>query len=112
MSEQDKAVELPEFKNGISRLYCRVFQSAADANEFITTAELVRERVSPVTIRYQVIQSLEDPRTVFEIWSYPDEETMRWVQAAMEGATAVPRKFAPQTTVWTSRIRLDMLITD
>lgn len=112
MSEPEESADMPEFTGGISRLYCRVFQSAADAEEFIAIAGLVRERVSPARMRYQLIQSMEDPCTIFEIWSYPDEETMRWVQAAMEGATAVPRKFGPQTKVWTSHIRADMLVND
>lgn len=101
-----------DFAGGINRLYRRYFKSAADVEEFIEAAELITERVSAVNMRYQLIQSLEDPCLIFEIWTYPDEKTMRWVQAAMEAASVIPRKFGPETEIWTSRVRLDMRLSD
>jgi hypothetical protein len=42
---------------------------------------------------------------VFEVWEYPDEDAMEWVQASMEGATAIPRKFKMQTEIHTASVK-------
>lgn len=80
------------------RLYQRQFSNHSDKEEFIAAIDWIKDRISSVNMEYQVHQSQTDPLLLFEIWYYPDEETMEWVQQAMEGATALPRKFELHTT--------------
>lgn len=80
------------------RLYERQFSNPADKDEFIHAIEWIKGRISSVQMEYQIHQSETDPLRLYEIWFYPDEQTMEWVQQAMEGALAVPRKFDLKTS--------------
>ena len=93
-------------KPAIARIYHRQFKSATDAAAFIEAAELIEDRISAVDMRYRLYQSDEDPLIVFEIWEYPDEDAMEWVQSSMEGATAVPRRFNPDTVLTTVSVKI------
>ena len=85
-------------KPAIARLYERRFKSAADASAFIEAANaLIEDRISAVDMKYRLYQSDEDPLLVFEVWEYPDEDAMEWVKSSMEGASAIPRRFNPET---------------
>lgn len=93
-------------KPTIARIYNREFKSATDAAAFIESAALIEDRITAVDMSYRLYQSDENPLIVFEIWEYPDEEAMEWVQSSMEGATAVPRRFNPDTTLTTAAVRV------
>ncbi len=80
------------------RLYERQFSNLADKDEFILAIDWIKDRISSVNMEYQVHQSENDPLLIYEIWFYPDEQSMEWVQQAMESAAAVPRKFDLKTT--------------
>ena len=88
----------------IARIYQRTFKTHDDAQAFIDATKIVEERVSAVDARYRVYQLRENPLILFEIWEYPDHDSMEWVQASMEGAGAVPRAFNPETVSYTADI--------
>lgn len=93
---------------GITRIYQRSFKTATDAKNFIEAAKLIDERVSAVDMHYRLYQSDDDPTIIFEIWEYPDEDAMEWVQASMEGAVAIPRRFSPETQSFTASLKVDI----
>ena len=93
-------------KPSIARIYQRQFKTPTDAAAFIESAALIEDRISAVDMRYRLYQSDEDPLVVFEIWEYPDEDAMEWVQASMEGATIVPRRFNPETILTTASVKV------
>ena len=93
-------------KPRIARIYQRQFKTALDAQNFIESAELIDDRVTAVDMRYRLYQSDEDPLQIFEIWEYPDEDAMEWVQASMEGAAAIPRRFSPETISTTATVKV------
>ena len=41
---------------------------------------------------------------LYEIWEYPDDDSMKWVQSSMEGATVVPRTLNPTTNAYTATV--------
>ena len=92
-------------KSNIARIYKREFTSQIDAQEFINAVGLISERLTAVDVKYRLHQCDDNPLIIFEIWEYPDEDAMEWVQASMEGASAVPRKFSPKTDVWSTTVR-------
>ena len=93
-------------KPSIARIYQRVFKTPTDAAAFIESAALIEDRISAVDMRYRLYQSDEDPLMVFEIWEYPDEDAMEWVQSSMEGASIVPRRFNPETISTTASVKI------
>ena len=93
-------------KPEIVRIYQRQFKSTSDAQAFIESAALIEDRIAAVDMRYRLYQSDDDPLLIFEIWEYPDEDAMEWVQASMEGASAVPRRFSPETTSTTASVKI------
>ena len=93
-------------KPTIARIYQREFKSASDAAAFIEQASLIEDRIAAADMSYRLYQSDDDPLLVFEIWEYPDEDTMEWVQASMEGASVVPRKFSPTTRLITTSVKV------
>lgn len=95
-------------KPAIARIYQRQFKSATDAAAFVESAALIEDRISAVDMRYRLYQSDEDPLVIFEIWEYPDEDSMSWVQSSMEGASAVPRRFSPQTITTTATVKISI----
>ena len=95
-------------KPSIVRIYQRHFKSSTDAAAFIESAALIEDRISAVDMRYRLYQSDEDPLVIFEIWEYPDEDAMEWVQASMEGASAVPRRFSPETVSTTATVKVSI----
>ena len=88
----------------IARIYQRTFKTHDDAQAFIDATKIVEERVSAVDARYRVYQLREAPLILYEIWEYPDQDAMEWVQTSMEGAGAVPRAFNPDTVSYTADI--------
>ena len=95
-------------KPRIARIYQRQFKTALDAQNFIESAQLIDDRVTAVDMRYRLYQSDEDPLQIFEIWEYPDEDAMEWVQTSMEGAVAIPRRFSPETQSFTASLKVDI----
>lgn len=93
-------------KPAIARIYHREFKSATDAASFIEAAALIEDRISAVDMRYRLYQSDDNPLIVYEIWEYPDEDAMEWVQASMEGASVVPRRFSPETSLTTAQVKV------
>ena len=92
----------------IVRIYQRQFKTSIDASNFIKSAELISDRISAVDMKYRLYQSDEDPLCIFEIWEYPDEDAMEWVQASMEGASAIPRRFSPETFSTTATVKVSI----
>lgn len=95
-----------DMKPQLARIYQRQFKSQADADAFIEAAALIEDRISAVDMKYRLYQSDDDPLMVTEIWEYPDEDAMTWVQSSMEGASAVPRRFSPETTSITATVKV------
>ena len=93
-------------KPAIARLYQRQFKSAADVAAFLEAVHLIEDRITAVDMKYRLYQCEDDPLTIFEIWEYPDEDAMEWVRASMEGAAAIPRRFSPETTSWTTAVKI------
>jgi len=87
------------------RHYEREFTSIADTDEFIAAIDWIKDRIMAVNMRYQLFVSEQNPLKIYEIWSYPDEMTMQWVQQAMEGATAIPKKFSVTTRADTLHLK-------
>ena len=96
---------MTKMKPAIARIYQREFKSATDAEAFIEQTALIQDRISAVDMSYRLYQSEDNPLLIFEIWEYPDEDAMEWVQASMEGASVVPRRFSPETTSFSATLR-------
>ena len=94
----------------IARIYKRTFENETDISEFLEAVSWIPDRLSAVDVKYRLYQCDEDPKVIFEIWEYPNEDAMEWVQQSMEGASAVPRKFQMNTEIWSTTVRaaLDM----
>ncbi|MGC6519944.1 MAG: hypothetical protein ACON37_07965 [Candidatus Puniceispirillaceae bacterium] len=75
----------------IARIYKRVFSSEADANAFLEAVPVIESRLTAVDVKYRLYHCDNDPLVMFEIWEYPDEDAMEWVQSSMEGRPAVAR---------------------
>ena len=95
-------------KPAIARIYQREFKSQTDVANFIESAQLIEERVTAVDMRYRLYQSDDNPLVIYEMWEYPDEEAMEWVQASMEGASAIPRRFSPETIATTASVKISI----
>ena len=89
----------------IARIYKRNFTKTADVNEFLQAVSWIKDRLSAVDVKYRLYQCDDDPLTIFEIWEYPDEDAMEWVQQSMEGASAIPRRFEMTTEIWSTSVR-------
>lgn len=92
-------------KPSLARIYKRAFASRADVSSFMTAVELINDRLVAVNVKYRLYHCKEDPLVLFEIWEYPDEEAMEWVQSSMEGAVAIPRRFKMTTEVFTADVK-------
>ena len=88
----------------LARIYVRQFKSADDAAAFITASHVISERISAVDVKYRLYQIQDDPTILYEIWEYPDDDSMKWVQSSMEGATVVPRTLNPTTNAYTATV--------
>lgn len=86
------------------RLYRRDFENKDDLEEFMSAVNWIQDRISAVSMKYQAFRIEEAPLSMYEVWHYPDEQTMAWVQQAMEGAVAIPRKFKLKTMSETLRL--------
>lgn len=89
----------------IARIYKRTFKSETDVAAFMEAVSLIESRLTAVDVRYRLYHCNENPLVLFEIWEYPDEDAMEWVQASMEGATAVPRRFTLETETFTALVK-------
>ena len=96
----------------IVRIYQREFKSQTDAEAFIAQTAVLKDRISAVSMSYRLYQSEDNPLLIFEIWEYPDEDAMEWVQASMEGASAVPRRFSPETSAVSAKLKVAIDITE
>lgn len=92
-------------KPNIARIYKRSFRSSSDVSEFINAVAIIEDRVSAVDVKYRLYHCENDPLVVFEIWEYPDEDAMEWVQSSMEGATAIPKRFITETEAFTATVK-------
>ena len=88
----------------LARIYIRKFKSTDDATAFIHVAKVVNERISAVDVRYRLYHPQEDPTTLYKIWEYPDDDSMKWVQSSMEGVTGLPHALAAETNVFTADV--------
>ena len=88
----------------LARIYVRQFKNADDAAAFIAASHVISERISAVDVKYRLYQIQDDPTMLYEIWEYPDEDSMQWVQSSMEGATTIPRALNPDTQIFTTQI--------
>ncbi len=91
-------------KPALARIYRRDFASPADVAEFMAAVGLIKDRLTAVDVKYRLYHCDENPLIIFEIWEYPDEDSMEWVQSSMEGALVIPRKFMMKTEVFTARV--------
>jgi hypothetical protein len=91
-------------KSNLARIYIRTFKSADDATAFIDAAQVINDRITAVDVRYRIYRLHDDPATLCEIWEYPDNDAMQWVQSSMEGATVVPRTLDPKTEIHTATV--------
>ena len=92
-------------KPNLARIYKRNFASQTDVSEFLSAVELIQDRLTAVDVKYRLYHCTEDPLIIFEIWEYPDEDAMEWVQSSMEGASAIPRRFKMKTEIYTADVR-------
>lgn len=99
-------------KANIARIYKRQFSSTSDVAAFINSVAIIEDRLSAVDAKYRLYHCENDPLIVFEIWEYPDEEAMEWVQSAMEGAVAIPRRFTIDTEAFTATVKASIDIED
>ena len=89
----------------IARIYKRVFATEVDAKAFVESVPVIESRLTAVDVKYRLYHCDDDPLVMFEIWEYPDEDAMEWVQSSMEGAAAVPRRFSVETEVFTTTVK-------
>ena len=80
-----------DFDFNISRIYRREFSNPADVETFINSVQVIEKRISSATLRLRLHQCSENPLVIFEIWEYPDEDTMEWVRQSLEGLLQVLR---------------------
>ena len=92
-------------KPSIARVYKRTFGSEADARAFLEAVPVIESRLIAVDVKYRLYHCDDNPLIIFEIWEYPDKDAMEWVQASMEGASAVPRRFSVETEVFTASVK-------
>ena len=92
-------------KSNIARIYKRQFTSTSNVTDFIDAVAIIKDRLSAVDVKYRLYHCDDDPLVVFEIWEYPDEDAMEWVQASMEGATAIPRRYTMETEAFTATVK-------
>ncbi len=81
----------------IARLYRRIFSYEEDIREFRKAVGWIKDRITAATMTYHLYQNADEPLILYELWTYPDEETMQWVQSSMENAAVIPRKFTLET---------------
>ena len=92
-------------KPAIARIYKRTFLSQTDVDSFLDAIAVIESRLTAVDVKYRVYHCDDNPLVLFEIWEYPDEDAMEWVQSSMEGASAVPRRFNLETEVFTTTVK-------
>ena len=92
-------------KPSIARIYKRTFASETDVANFLEAVAIIESRLTAVDVKYRLYHCDDDPLVLFEVWEYPDEDAMEWVQSSMEGATAVPRRFQIETEVFTTTVK-------
>jgi hypothetical protein len=92
-------------KPAIARIYKRTFSAQTDVDAFLDAIAVIESRLSAVDAKYRVYHCDDNPLVLFEIWEYPDEDAMEWVQSSMEGASAVPRRFNIETEVFTTTVK-------
>ena len=88
-----------------ARIYKRTFKAATDVAAFMDAVEIIESRITAVDVKYRLYHCVEDPLVVFEVWEYPNEDAMKWVQASMEGATVVPRRLSIETEIYTASVQ-------
>jgi hypothetical protein len=96
----------------IARIYKRTFTSAADVASFLESIAIIKSRLTAVDVKYRVYHCDDNPLILFEIWEYPDEDAMEWVQSSMEGAAVVPRRFQMETEIFTTTVKAAIDIED
>lgn len=89
----------------IARIYKRTFKAEADVAAFMDSVPVIESRLTAVSVKYRLYHCDDNPLVLFEIWEYPDEDAMEWVQSSMEGATAVPRRFSMETETFTTTVK-------
>lgn len=89
----------------LARMYKRTFNNTLDVAEFSSAVTLIRDRLTAVDVKYRLYQSTEDPLVLFELWEYPNTDSMEWVQSSMEGASVIPRKFDVETEIYTLAVK-------
>lgn len=92
-------------KPAIARIYKRTFAVAADVAAFLEAVAVIESRLTAVDVKYRLYHCDDNPLVLFEIWEYPDEDAMEWVQSSMEGATVVPRRFQIETEIFTTTVK-------
>ena len=92
-------------KPNIARIYKRTFESETDVAGFLEAVAVIESRLTAVDAKYRLYHCDDNPLVLFEIWEYPDEDAMEWVQSSMEGASAVPRRFQLETEVLTTTVK-------
>jgi len=92
-------------KPSIARIYKRTFETEADARAFLESVPVIESRLTAVDAKYRLYHCDDNPLVLFEIWEYPNRDAMEWVQSAMEGASAVPRRFSVQTEIFTTSVK-------
>ena len=97
-----------EFEFNISRIYRREFSNPADVETFINSVQVIEKRISSATLRLRLHQCSENPLVIFEIWEYPDEDTMEWVRQSLEGATSGAPTLAMASESYTAKVRSAM----
>ena len=95
-------------KPNLARIYKRVFTQQADVTAFLSAVSLIEDRLTAVDVKYRLYHCDEDPLVLFEVWEYPDEDAMAWVQSSMEGASAVPRRFKMSTEIYTATVKASL----
>ena len=89
----------------IARIYKRTLTSETDVAAFLEAVTVIESRLTAVDVKYRLYHCDEDPLVLFEVWEYPDEDAMEWVQSSMEGATAVPRRFDLKSEIYTATVK-------
>lgn len=89
----------------IARIYKRTFTSATDVAAFLESVAIIETRLTAIDVKYRVYHCDDNPLILFEIWEYPNEDAMEWVQSSMEGAAVVPRRFKLETEIFTTTVK-------
>lgn len=76
-----------DFEYNFTRIYRREFTEPSDVETFVNSLPIIRQRIAGAKLRLRLHRCVENPLVIFEIWEYPDEDTMEWVQQSLEGAT-------------------------